>query len=124
MDTQKISCPTLQENQMKEVKAFIHPHRISSVIDALRGSGFCDMNTNVGCYHLTTSMVQRLHTTQEQGQQHYSVQLGEPVVDEIKLEFICEDDLAEQLIGLVKEAGKPSPGWIFMGDIQTPVKIA
>ena len=82
------------------------------------------MNTNVGCYHFTTSMVQRLHTTHEQRQQHYSVQLGEPVVDEIKLEFICEDDLAEQLIGLVKEAGKPSPDWIFMSDIQTPVKIA
>ena len=58
-----------------------------------------------------------------QRQQHYSVQMGEPVVDEIKLEFICEDDLAEQLIGLVKEAGKPSLGWIFMSDIQTTVKI-
>ena len=44
-------------------------------------------------------------------------------MDEIKLEFICEDDLAEQLIELVKEAGKPSLGWIFMSDIQTPVKI-
>ena len=102
---------------------FIHPHRISSMIDALRGSGVCDMNTNVGFYLLTTSMVQRLHTTHEKGQQHYSVQLGEPVVDEIKLEFICEYDLFEQLIRLVKVAGKPSPDWIFMSDIQTRVKI-
>ena len=73
------------------------------MIDALRGSGFCDMNTNVGCYHLTTSMVQCLHTTYEQGQQHYSVQLGELVVDEIKLEFICEDDLAEQLMSWLRK---------------------
>lgn len=109
---------------MKEVKAFVHVHRISSVINAIRNSGLYDTTTGVGCYHLTTSKVQFLHTTHEQGQQHYSVELGEPVVDEIKLEFICEDSLAEQLIDLIKETGKPSHGWIFVSDIQSAIKIA
>lgn len=108
---------------MKEIKAFIHPHRVNSVTQALRDSGLCDISNGTGCYHITVSNVQRLHTGAEPGQQHYSVELAEPVVAEIKLELICEDDFADQLVALIQAASRPGPGWVFVSDIQSATKI-
>ena len=74
---------------MKQIKAFIHPHRIASVTEALRDSGLCDISNGVGCYHLTVSNVHRLYTGPNTSQQQYSLDLAEPVVSEAKLELIC-----------------------------------
>ena len=63
---------------MKEIKAFIHPHRIHAVTQALRESGLCDINAGVGCYNITVSTVQRLYTSAEPSEQCYSVELAEP----------------------------------------------
>ncbi len=108
---------------MKQIKAFMHPHRISSVTEALRQSGLCDLSAGTGCYNLTVSNVQRLFSITEPGQQHYSVELAEPVVAEIKLELICEDDLVEQLQQLIVQAAKPSAGWVFVSDIKSAVRL-
>ncbi len=108
---------------MKQIKAFIHPHRINSVTEALRDSGLCDISNGSGCYNLTVSNVQRLITSVDPSQQRYSLDLAEPVVAEAKLELICEDDLADQLAALIAQAGKPGPGWIFTTDIQSATKI-
>ena len=108
---------------MKQIKAFIHPHRINSVTEALRDSGLCDISNGTRCYNLTVSTVQRLFTSADQSQQRYSLDLAEPVVAEAKLELICEDDFAEQLVELIMQAGKPGPGWVFTTDIESAVKI-
>ena len=108
---------------MKQIKAFIHPHRISSVTEALRNSGLCDISNGLGCYNLTVSTVQRLYTGTNLSQQHYSLDLAEPVVAEAKLELICEDDLAPQLIALIVQAGQPAQGWVFSTTIETATKI-
>jgi nitrogen regulatory protein PII len=108
---------------MKQIKAFIHPHRINSVTEALRQSGLCDISNGAGCYNLTVSTVQRLFTSGDPSQQRYSVDLAEPVVAEAKLELVCEDNLADQLIALIAQSGRPGPGWIFSTDIGTVQKI-
>lgn len=108
---------------MKEIKAFIHPHRINSVTEALRNSGLCDINAGTGCHNITVSNVQRLFTSGKPGQQHYSVQLAEPVIAEAKLELICDDELAEQLMELIVNAARPTLGWIFISEIQAAQKI-
>jgi nitrogen regulatory protein PII len=108
---------------MKQIKAFIHPHRIGSVTEALRNSGLCDISNGTGCYNLTVSTVQRLFTGAAPSQQHYSIDLAEPVVAEAKLELICEDGLAPQLVALIAQAGKPGKGWIFTTDIGTATPI-
>ena len=107
---------------MKQISAFIHPHRINMVTAALRDSGLCDICVGSGFYNLTVSNVQRLYSNHEPGQ-HYSVELAEPVVAEIKLELICEDKLAEQLAVLIANTAKPGPGWVFVGDMQTAIRI-
>ena len=108
---------------MKQIKAFIHPHRINAVTETLRDSGFCDISNGSGCYNITVSNVQLLFTSAEPNQQRYSVELAEPVIAEIKLELICDDPLADQLVALIKQAGKPGVGWIFISDIQSAAKI-
>lgn len=108
---------------MKEIKAFLHPHRVNAVTDALRDSGLCDITAGTGCRNVTVSTVQRLYTSADQAQQRYSLDLAEPVVAEAKLELICEDDLADQLVSLIAQAAKPGPGWVLVGDIQSVTKI-
>lgn len=108
---------------MKQIKAFIHPHRINSVTEALRDSGLCDISNGSACFNITVSNVQRLFTSTHTSQQRYSVELAEPVIAETKLELICDDALAEQLVELIAQAGKPGPGWIFTTDIESATKI-
>jgi hypothetical protein len=79
---------------MKQIKAFIHPHRINSVTEALRDSGLCDISNGTRCYNLTVSTVQRLFTSADQSQRRYSLDLAEPVVAEAKLELICDSYIA------------------------------
>ena len=109
---------------MKQIKAFVHPHRIAAVTEALRNSGRCDITSGTGCYHLTVSTVQRLYTSSDPQHQHYSIELAEPVVAEMKLELICDDDLAEQLKALIAQAAQPGAGWVFISDIDSATKVA
>lgn len=108
---------------MKQLKAFIHPHRISAVTEALRNSGFCDAAQKTGCYNVTVSNVQSLFTQSEPNQQRYSLELAEAVISEAKLELICDDALAPQLVELIKLAGKPGSGWVYTTDIHTAIRI-
>lgn len=108
---------------MKQIKAFIHPHRINAVTEALSNSGLCGINSVGGCHNVTVSNVQRLYSSADQTQQRYSVELAELVVAESRLELICEDDLADQLAALIAQAGKPGPGWVFVSDIQSATEI-
>ncbi len=108
---------------MKQIKAFIHPHRVSFVTEALRNSGLCDISNGVNCHHLTVSTVQRLYTGKNTSEQHYSLDLAEPVVAEAKLEFICEDEFAPQLIELIVQSGKPAQGWVFSTTVDTAIRI-
>ena len=109
---------------MKQIKAFVHPHRITAVTEALRSSGLCDITSGIGCFHLTVSTVQRLYTSADPQQQHYSIELAEPVVAEMKLELICDDALADQLQQLIAEAARPSSGWVFVSEVQSAAKVA
>lgn len=111
---------------MKEIKAFIPILRITAVTEALRSSGVCDISAGKGCYNITVSQVQRLHSDADPRRQQYSVTLAEPVVAETKLELICADEFVDQLVELIAGAartGRPDAGWIFVSDIQRSVPI-
>ncbi len=108
---------------MKQIKAFIHPHRINAVTEALRNSGLCDITDGNGCHNITVSNVQRLFTSAEPNQQRYSLELAEAVIAEAKLELICDDALAGLLVALIKQAGQPGTGWIYTTDIQAASRI-
>ncbi|MCU6434630.1 hypothetical protein LPB67_12695 [Undibacterium sp. Jales W-56] len=56
---------------MKQIKAFIHPHRINSVTEALRDLGLCDISNGTRCYNLTVSTLRRLFTSAYQSQHRF-----------------------------------------------------
>jgi len=111
---------------MKEIKAYIHNHRIADVIRALKESGLCDANEGAGCRNLTVIPVQSLLKAIDAKEQHYSVELAEPVINESKLELICEDHQVDELVDIIERAartGQREAGWVYVTDIvkATPV---
>lgn len=108
---------------MRQIIAFMHPHRISAVVEALRESGLCDISAGSGCHNLSVSTVQRLFTSTDPAQQHYSVALAQPVVDEVKLELVCDEVLEAQLSEIIVKAAHTGPGWVFVTDLQSATRI-
>ncbi|HCZ13362.1 MAG TPA: P-II family nitrogen regulator [Candidatus Accumulibacter sp.] len=112
---------------MKEIKAFVRQYRIADVLQAVRDSGLYDQGaTGSSCYNLTVSQVQRPLASDEADQQHYSLDLAQPIVAEFRLELVCTDDVANALADIIAKAartGQPEAGWVFVSDIQHVVEI-
>ena len=91
---------------MKEVKAFIHRGRVVDVIHALEEGGF---------RYLSFSDVKGQLTALSAREQSYSMELGERVTRQIKLEVFCEDDQAERAVQLIRlhgRTGQSVAGWV------------
>jgi nitrogen regulatory protein PII len=111
---------------MKEIKAYVRQHRIAGVLRALRESGFCEIGARSDCHNITVVEVQRPFADTDSAQQHYSMDLAEPVVAEFKLELVCADSLADALTDIIVKAahtGSPEAGWLFVSDIQNARQI-
>lgn len=112
---------------MKEIKAFIHPHKTAEVIQALRASGACDAQVGAPCFHIAISQVQCVHTTSDGIQQHYSVELGEPVVLQTKLELVCDDETADLLVDLIVlhgHMGQACSGWVHVHPLERRIPVS
>lgn len=110
---------------MKEIKAYIHNHRIADVIRALKDSGQC--NAAVGCRNLSVTPVQSLLKAVDANEQHYSIELAEAVIHESKLELICEDNQVDELVAIIARTartGQAEAGWIYVADIVRAVPVA
>lgn len=110
---------------MKEIKAYIHNNRIADVIRALKESGQC--TANAGCRNINVISVQSLLKPVDAKEQHYSVGLAEAIINESKLELICEDLQVNKLVGIIERAartGQVEAGWIYVTDIvaATPIR--
>lgn len=104
--------------KMQEVKAYIHRNRIADVVNALYGAGF---------RNLTVIDVKGLLNALDNKEQRYSMEIGQKVVTEVKLELICEDDVqvaeAVALIRTHAKTGQRSAGWIYITDIKSAIEI-
>ena len=111
---------------MKEIKAYVHANRVATVIQALKESSHWG-GEDVKCEHnLTVYKVQGSLRAMDSREQRYSVELGEEIISEYKLELICEDDSVDALADLIAKAahtGQPEAGWIFVSDIQRAIEI-
>lgn len=96
---------------MKEVKAFIHGGRVVDVIHALEDGGFS---------YISVSDDKGLLTALSAQEQVYSLELGERVTRQIKLEVFCDDDQVEhavQLIRLHGRTGQKVAGWVYQSTV-------
>lgn len=102
----------------REVKAFIHRNRVADVVNALNKAGF---------HNISVVDVQGILTALSTQEQHYSVEIGQKVVNEVKLELVCDNETrtAEAVAAIRENArtGQPSAGWIFITEIQSAIEI-
>ncbi len=101
-----------------EVKAFIHRNRIADVVDALYQAGFRD---------ITVIDVQGLLKALDSKEQRYSVEIGQKVITEVKLELVCEGENrtaeAVELIRKHARTGQPHAGWIYVTGLLASTEI-
>ncbi|MDX8379161.1 MAG: P-II family nitrogen regulator [Gallionella sp.] len=111
---------------MKEIKAYIHKHRIADVIRALKESGLCNPDGTLSCRNMAVIQVQSLMKAVDAKEQHYSIELAEPILNESKLEMICEDHQVDELVGIIERTActrQSEAGWIYVSDIVRAVSI-
>ncbi|BBP03058.1 P-II family nitrogen regulator [Sulfuriferula plumbiphila] len=111
---------------MKEIKAYIHNHRIADVIRALKESGLCNTDGTPGCRNLAVIPVKILLKAMDAREQHYSIELAETVINESKLELVCEDHQVDELVAIIGHAartGQADAGWIYVTDIVSAAAI-
>ncbi len=69
---------------MKEIKAFLHRNRVPDVVHALRQAGL-----HAPRAHLSVIDVRGTLAALDARERGYSVEAGEPMIAEVKLELIC-----------------------------------
>lgn len=111
---------------MKEIKAYVHSSRVADVIAALKdcpawGSVRAGRRHNLAVYVVKGSLLPL-----GPDEQHYSMDLGDEVVNEYKLELLCEDTEVDEIVDTLVAAartGQSNAGWITVSDITRAVPI-
>lgn len=75
---------------MKEIRAYIHNHRIADVVRALKESGLCNTDGKPGCRNLVVVPIKVLFKAMGASEQHYSIELAEVMVNEFKLGWFAK----------------------------------
>ncbi|WP_262696040.1 P-II family nitrogen regulator [Kordiimonas aquimaris] len=102
---------------MKEIKAFIHRNRISDVVHELKQTGY---------KYISVVDVLGLLKALDSQEQQYSVEIGDKVVAEVKLELVCDNEKLNQAIEIIVEnarTGQKTAGWIYVTDIERTIMI-
>lgn len=103
---------------LSEIKAYIHRNRVANVVNALINAGF---------NNLTVIDVQGLLKALDRKEQSYSIEIGQKVVTEVKLELVCENETqtaeAVRIIGEHGKTGQLSAGWIYVSDVRSAIEI-
>lgn len=106
---------------MKEIKAFIHRNRVADVLHALKNANYCKGICNLSVIDVAGSL-QALDNMER----NYSIELGEGIITEVKLELICENERVDEATSLIREnaqTGQPLAGWIYVIDIADAIPI-
>lgn len=110
---------------MKEIKAYIHRTRVADVVSALKSSSAWERNQG-GDHNLTMYMVKGSLVRLDDSERRYSVDLGDEVVDEYKLELHCAGEHVDELVNVIRTAGRTgqaNAGWIYVVDITNAIPI-
>lgn len=106
---------------MKEIKAFIHRNRAADVVHALAATGFC----SEGCNLSLTDVAGSLKSLGSK-ENNFSVEFGQSLINEVKLELVCEDDRVDAAVQVIRDnahAGQAVSGWVYVSDITSAYRI-
>ncbi|HQR96965.1 MAG: P-II family nitrogen regulator [Polaromonas sp.] len=110
---------------MKEIKAYIHRNRVAEVISALKSSAAW---TAVGNneHNLTAYMVKGSLVPLDESERRFSVELGDEVINEYKLELHCSEEHVDELVKIIvalARTGQANSGWVYVMDVVTAVPV-
>ena len=111
---------------MKEIKAYVHRSRIADVIAGLKDCPAWDSLRSARRHNLAVYIVKGSLLPLDTDEQHYSMDLGDEVVNEYKLEVLCEDSEVEPLMAAITMAartGQAIAGWITVIDVVSATPI-
>lgn len=111
---------------MKEIKAYVHRSRIADVIAALKASPVWGGERGASRHNLAIHVVKGSLLAQDLQEQRYAMDLGDEVVNEYKLELICEDGEVDQFVAAIAVAartGQGVAGWIAVVDLVSATPI-
>lgn len=111
---------------MKEIKAYVHANRIGEVIAALKSSAAWGSCTTCNEHNLAVYVVKGSMLPVDEHERLYSVDLGDEVVNEYKLELLCEDTHVDELTSAIRQTartGQANAGWIYVIDVQQAIPI-
>lgn len=104
---------------MKEIKAFIHRARIADVVHELRAAGFNEI-----------SMIDVKGTLQalNNDEREYSLEIGQEIITETKLEIFCEEARLEDALHIIRlnaKTSQPVSGWLYVSEtVAMPMDIS
>lgn len=111
---------------MKEIKAYVHKSRVADVIAALKDTPVWGGVRGAGRHNLAVYIVKGSMTALDSGEQRYSMDLGEEVIDEYKLEMLCEDAEVDEIVATLQTAartGQAVAGWITVTEVARAIPI-
>jgi nitrogen regulatory protein P-II 1 len=111
---------------MKEIKTYVHRSRVAHVIAALKGSAAWGSERGGRRHNLAVYVVKGMLMPLGTDEQHYSMDIGDEVINEYKLELLCEDDEVDAIIATITTAartGQTIAGWITVSDVSRAISI-
>lgn len=103
---------------MKQIKAYIHRHRAADLLHRLGAGGFD---------RISVFDVKGLLTALNRREQQYSVEFGEPIVNELQIEMFCADGdvpRAVELFRLYGRTGQTDAGWVYVLPVEAAHRIS
>lgn len=111
---------------MKEVKAYVHRSRVADVIAALKASPAWGGPRSGRRHNLAVYLVKGSLLPLDRDEQHYSMDLGDEVVNEYKLEMLCEDAEVDDIVAALQSSartGQAVAGWITVTNLAQAIAI-
>jgi nitrogen regulatory protein P-II 1 len=111
---------------MKEIKAYVHRSRVADVIAALKDCPAWGSERGSRRHNLAIYVVKGSLMPVNTDEQHYSVDLGDEVINEYKLEMLCEDGEVDEILTVIIAAartGQTVAGWITVSDVARAIPI-
>jgi len=111
---------------MKEIKAYVHRNRVADVVAALKDSPTWGGARGDRRHNLALYLVKGFLVPTDGAEQNFSMDLGDEVVNEYKLEVLCDDAEVDALVNAIVDAartGQVIAGWITVSDLVKAVPI-
>ncbi|TBR10809.1 MAG: P-II family nitrogen regulator [Lysobacter sp.] len=102
---------------MKQIKAYVHRHRAADLLHRLGAGGFD---------RISVFDVKGVLTALNRREQQYSVEFGEPIVNELQIEMFCENTDVARAVELFRQygrTGQTDAGWIYVLPVEAAHRI-